>query len=185
MTWGAIETAKLYFQEIFKHHGLSDRIVSDRDTRFTSKFWQELCRLLGTKMAMSTSFHPQTNAANERSHKVIEEMLRCITQLPPTDWDDKLPLVEFAINDAVHSRTGYTPFALDCGQHPANPTTLLTYPYNPSFAGTQTSVTQLLKEQTEALRKARATYLRAVQRDVVKYNKNRIVPEWLKPDQQV
>ena len=46
-------------------------------------------------------------------------------------------------------------------------------------------MTQLLKEQTKALRKARATYLRAVQRDVVKYNKNRIVPEWLKPDQPV
>ena len=78
MTWGAAETAKLYFQEIFKHHGLSDRIVSDRNTRFTSKFWQELCRLLGTRVAMSTSFHPQSNGANERSHKVIEEMLRCI-----------------------------------------------------------------------------------------------------------
>ena len=96
MTWGAVETAKLYFQEIFKHHGLSDRIVSDRDTRFTSKFWQELCRLLGTRVAMSTSFHPQTNGANERSHKVIEEMLRRITQLQPTDWDEKLPLLKQA-----------------------------------------------------------------------------------------
>ena len=108
--WGAKETAELYFREVFKHHGLPDRILSDRDTRFTSKFWQRLWKLCGTHLALTTAYHQNANPANERVHKVIEEMLRSIVQFPPLNWDVYLPAVEFAINNAV-TETGYTPLS--------------------------------------------------------------------------
>ena len=113
-TWGAKETADLIFYRMFPLHGLPERIFSDRDSRFTSKMWQHLWKSLGTKLAMTTPYHPQGNSPNERVHTVIEEMLRHLTQYPPKNWDIHLPLIEFAINNSVSRQTGYTPFYLDC-----------------------------------------------------------------------
>ena len=115
--------AKLYFDEVFKLHGLPTTIRSDRDTRFTSLFWTTLWGLCGTKLSMTAAYHHNANPNNERVHKVIEEMLRIITQTPPEDWDQNFPTVEFAVKNAVTS-TGYTPFELDTGMHPLDPRTV-------------------------------------------------------------
>ena len=80
---------------------------------------------MGTKLAMTTSYHPQANAPNERSHLVIEEALRSLVQFPPTDWEEHLPIVEFVINNSVNRDTGFTLFYLDQGQHLRDPVTLL------------------------------------------------------------
>ena len=73
----AEQTATLFFEYVFKYHGLPQRILSDRDTRFTSKFWKTLMSSLGTSLAMSTAaFHPQTDGQTERLNKTLEEMLR-------------------------------------------------------------------------------------------------------------
>ena len=125
MTFTAEDTARIYFKEVFRLHGLPDVFISDRDTRFTSKFWKTLWSFMGTKLAMTTSYHPQANAPNERSHLVIEEALRSLVQFPPTDWEDHLPVVEFVCNNSVNRDTGFTPFYLDQGQHPLDPVTLL------------------------------------------------------------
>ena len=123
----APETAQLFFDGVFKHHGLPLKIVSDRDSKFTSKFWKGLMRLLGTKLAMSTAFHPQTDGQTERMNKVVEEMLRTVVESRPRDWEEYLPAVEFAYNNSVHRSTGFTPFELDCGQHPVDPHFYLTH----------------------------------------------------------
>src|SRR3984957_10340718 len=99
-TTTASEHALLYVKEVVRLHGLPHSIVSNRDSKFTSKFWKETHRLLGTKLLMSTVFHPQTDGATERANHLVGEILRSVIQPDQSDWDwvDKLPIVEFAIN---------------------------------------------------------------------------------------
>ena len=72
----APEIAKIFFNKVFCHHGLPRVIVSDRDAKFTSHFWRTLFQHLGTKLSMSTAFHPQTDGQTERMNRTLEEMLR-------------------------------------------------------------------------------------------------------------
>lgn len=72
----AIDVATLFFQNIFRHHGIPDSIVSDRDPLSTSKFWSELMRLLQVKLKMSTANHPQTDGRTEVMNRMIEDYLR-------------------------------------------------------------------------------------------------------------
>jgi transposase InsO family protein len=74
--YNASQVAKLLFREIFKLHGLPKTIVSDRDSRFMSTFWQELIRLVGTTLTPSTSYHPQTDGKTEIVNKWLEGYLR-------------------------------------------------------------------------------------------------------------
>uniref|UniRef100_A0AAV1UN18 Uncharacterized protein n=1 Tax=Peronospora matthiolae TaxID=2874970 RepID=A0AAV1UN18_9STRA len=72
----AAETAVHFVDTVFRHHGLPDNIVSDRDPRFTSSFWTSLFELLGTKLQMSTAAHPETDGQTERVNRVLEDVLR-------------------------------------------------------------------------------------------------------------
>ena len=68
--------ASLYVKEIVRMHGVPVSIVSDRDPRFTSRFWHSLQKALGTKLSFSTAFHPQTDGQSERVIQVLEDLLR-------------------------------------------------------------------------------------------------------------
>ncbi len=114
----AADVAALFLKEIWRLHGVPRSIVSDRDGRFVSAFWQELMRLLGTRLRMSSAFHPQTDGQTERANDVAETTLRLYTEYDATDWDLQLPTVEFTMNNTVHASTGYTPFYLYQGYHP-------------------------------------------------------------------
>ena len=67
----ATKVAQLFFEHIVRAFGVPQEIVSDRDRRFTSTFWQHLWKLLGTKTLMSTAFHPQTDGQTERMHRTL------------------------------------------------------------------------------------------------------------------
>ena len=69
--------ADLYISEIVRLHGVPLSITSDRDLRFTSRFWKKLHEALGTKLSFSTTFHPQTDGQSERMIQILEDMLRC------------------------------------------------------------------------------------------------------------
>ncbi|RVX06329.1 Transposon Tf2-2 polyprotein [Vitis vinifera] len=102
--------ASLYVKEIVRMHGVPISIVSDRDPRFTSRFWHSLQKALGTKLSFSTAFHPQTDGQSERVIQVLEDLLRaCILDLQG-NWDDHLPLVEFAYNNSFQASIGMAPF---------------------------------------------------------------------------
>ncbi|GJR24593.1 putative reverse transcriptase domain-containing protein [Tanacetum coccineum] len=68
--------ATLYLNEIVARHGVSISIISDRDSRFTSRFWQSMQEALGTRLDMSTAYHPQTDGQSERTIQTLEDMLR-------------------------------------------------------------------------------------------------------------
>nr|GEZ94850.1 putative reverse transcriptase domain-containing protein [Tanacetum cinerariifolium] len=67
---------KLYMKEVVTRHGDPVSIISDRDGRFTSLFWQALHKALGTRLDMSTAYHPETNGQSERTIQTLEDMLR-------------------------------------------------------------------------------------------------------------
>ncbi|OJT05306.1 Transposon Ty3-I Gag-Pol polyprotein, partial [Trametes pubescens] len=114
----AADLALVYLREVIRLHGLPESIVSDRDSKFTSKFWKELHRLMGAKLLMSTSFHPQTDGLSERTIRSITQILRAIVSPNQLDWYEKLPLAEFALNSATSATTGFAPFELNYGYLP-------------------------------------------------------------------
>ena len=92
----SMDRLALYIKEIVRMHGVPVSIVSDRDPRFTSRFWHSLQKALGTKLSFSTAFHPQTDGQSERVIHVLEDLLRACALDLKGNWDDYLPLVEFA-----------------------------------------------------------------------------------------
>ena len=120
----APELARMFFDHVFKHHGLPRVLISDRDTRFglnRESFWRELWRIIGSKLNMTTANRPQGDGASERYIGTLSTMLRSFAQQNPNDWDLYLSSIEFAYNDSVHPVTGYTPFQLDTGRDPYVP----------------------------------------------------------------
>ena len=72
----ASDVAKVFVKEIYQIHGLPKRIVSDRDSKFTFKFWTSLFQAIGTQLCFSTAYHPQTDGQTERVNQVIKDILR-------------------------------------------------------------------------------------------------------------
>ena len=120
-----MDTARIFMDTVVQEHGLPRVIVSDRDTKFTSSFWREVYKVMGTTLAMSSGFHPQTDGQTERANRSIEEMLRAYVGKHQNDWDDRLGMIEFAYNNSIHSSSGFTPFYLCYGRHPVSPVNLL------------------------------------------------------------
>ncbi|KAK1441182.1 hypothetical protein QVD17_07022 [Tagetes erecta] len=91
-------------------------VVVDRDARFTSHFWQGFQEQIGTKLLLSTAYHPQTDGQSERTIQTLEDMLRaCIIDFGGS-WDTHLPLVEFLYNNSYHSSIGMPPYELLYGR---------------------------------------------------------------------
>jgi hypothetical protein len=114
----ARQIAELVFENVYKLHGLPKYIVSDHDSWFTSIFWEHLHGLIGVKLKMSSSYHPETDGATERMNRTVTTMLRQCVSPKQTDWVQKLPAIEFAINLARSETTGYAPFFLNHGRMP-------------------------------------------------------------------
>ncbi|GKA78247.1 putative reverse transcriptase domain-containing protein [Tanacetum coccineum] len=95
--------ARLYLNEIVAKHGVSISIISDRDSRFTSRFWQSMQEALGTRLDTSTAYHPQTDGQSERTIQTLEDMLRAFILDFEGSWDVHLLLVEFSYNNSYHS----------------------------------------------------------------------------------
>ncbi|GJQ96549.1 putative reverse transcriptase domain-containing protein [Tanacetum coccineum] len=113
--------AKIYVNEIVARHGVPVSIVSDRDGRFTSNFWQDFQEELGTRLHMSTAFHPQTDGQSERTIQTLEDMLRACVIDFGGNWDDHLPLVEFAYNNSYHASIKMPPYEMLYGRRCRTP----------------------------------------------------------------
>jgi hypothetical protein len=113
--------ARLFMNEVVRLHGVPQRIISDRDTRFNSVFFRKFAEALDIDLAMSTAFHPQTDGQTERVNRILQEMLRHYVYNHHEQWVTRLPYAEFAINNSISASTGHTPFYLNYGEHPSTP----------------------------------------------------------------
>ncbi|CAL5400001.1 unnamed protein product [Camellia sinensis] len=113
--------ATLYIKEIIRLHGIPVSIVSDRDPRFVSHFWNKLQEALGTTLKFSTAYYPQTDGQSERTIQTLENMLRiCVLDLKG-NWDEHLPLVEFAYNNSYQASIGMAPYEALYGRRCRSP----------------------------------------------------------------
>ena len=109
-TWNKHQLALGYRQQVVRHHGVLRDIVSDKDARFLSNFWQKLQGSLGIELRMSIAFHPATDEQTERTIQTLEYILRACVLNFGGSWDDKLDMIEFSYNNSYHSSIGMAPF---------------------------------------------------------------------------
>jgi RNase H-like domain found in reverse transcriptase/Reverse transcriptase (RNA-dependent DNA polymerase)/Integrase zinc binding domain/Integrase core domain/Chromo (CHRromatin Organisation MOdifier) domain len=168
-TADAPDVAQLFFQHVFRHHGLPDDIVSDRGSVFTSRFWKTLVAHLGVTPNMSTSFHPQSDGQTERVNQVLEGYLRAFVDYQQDNWQDLLPNAEFAYNNAAHASTGKSPFFVNHGLHPKSPSTAAPPALdstNPAAEQLAATLGELHEQLTHILADAAATQARFYDRKV-------------------
>lgn len=103
---------------VYRLHGMPESIISDRDKIFTSHLWQELFKLSGTQLMMSSSYHTQTDGQTERVNQCLKTFLRCFVQSCPSQWSSWLAMAEFWYNTSAHSSLGRSPFEVLYGRAP-------------------------------------------------------------------
>nr|GEX65691.1 reverse transcriptase domain-containing protein [Tanacetum cinerariifolium] len=93
--------ARMYLKEVVAMHGIPVLIIYDRDPRFTSNFWRSLWKALGTKLDMSTAYHPDTDGQSKKTIQTLKDMLRACVIDFGKGWVNHLSLVEFSITTVI------------------------------------------------------------------------------------
>jgi hypothetical protein len=110
MTYQAPDIARVFINEIVRLHGMPKKIISDRGSVFTGRFWTSFQEALGTQLNFSTAYHPETDGQTERTNQTLEDMLRMYVMDQQKRWEEFLPLVEFAYNNSYQSTIKMAPF---------------------------------------------------------------------------
>ena len=114
----ALELTYKFLKGIVHLHGLPKLIVLDHNTKFTSKFWMELHRLLGVKLKMTTAFHLEGDGQAEQMVQNVVQVIHAAVRPDQCDWVLKVPMTKFAINSSISASTGFAPFELIYGIMP-------------------------------------------------------------------
>ncbi|GFR52906.1 hypothetical protein Agub_g15551 [Astrephomene gubernaculifera] len=166
----AEQTARLFFDNVVRLHGVPANVVSDRGPQFASKFWAALGELLSMRVNLSTAYHPQTDGQTERVNRTLGDMLRNFAGRNPSAWDTYLTAAEFALNNAVNRSSGQSPFFLMYGFHPALPVWReldVSVPAAKTFAKSFVSRLAEAKACLEAAQQRAADYYNRNKKDVV------------------
>lgn len=115
---GAYDLGRLFVRDVWKLHGLPNSIISDRDSLFISEFWKAVCHRLRIDVKLSTAYHQETDGQTEVANAFLEQYLRQYVNFAQDDWDEWLPLAEFAARNVVSESTGLSPFFANAGFHP-------------------------------------------------------------------
>ncbi len=122
----AEEAARLFLRHVVKYWGVPQSIISDRDARFTGRFWTELFKLMGSNLNFSTSMHPQTDGQTERVNALLEIYLRHYVSATQRDWPKLLDVAQFSYNLQRSGATNQSPFEIVTGQQPLTPNAVAT-----------------------------------------------------------
>ena len=173
-TYRTTDIAELIFDLVYRLHGLPERIISDWDSLFTSKFWKRLHQLLNTELRMSSAFHPQTDGATECANCTITQMIRQCVSPDQKDWAVRLPAVEFAINTARSSTMGFSPFQLNYGRNPS----FMIWKVEDEFPGVQ----NFAKQMKLAVMSAHDAIIASRVGNTVQANKKRVTATYKEGD---
>jgi hypothetical protein len=116
MTYSRAKLAELYMSRIVCLDNVPKKIVLDRGTQFTSKFWEKLHESIDTKLNFSSTYHHQTDGQTEWTNQILEDMLRCCALKYNKSWDKSLPYIEFSYNKNYQARIEMTLYKAWYGQ---------------------------------------------------------------------
>nr|KYP54676.1 Retrovirus-related Pol polyprotein from transposon 17.6 [Cajanus cajan] len=157
----AVYTSKVvadtFINNIIKLYGVPKSIVSDRDRIFISSFWKHLFKAQGTTLAMSSSYHPQSDGQTENLNKTLEMYLRCFVFDNPKGWCSMLPWAQFWYNSSLHQSIRMSPFKALYGKDPPS---VLRYETNVTDP---VSVQELLRERDVLLQQLKSNLFKAQQ----------------------
>ncbi|KAD4586323.1 hypothetical protein E3N88_23924 [Mikania micrantha] len=154
-TYPVRKLARIYIDEIVSRHGIPLSIISDRDARFTARFWESLHEAFGTRLDLSTAYHPQTDGQTERTIQTLEDMLRACVIDFCGNWDSHLPLVEFSYNNSYHASIGMAPFEALYGRKCRSPICWT------EVGDSQMTGPEIIQETTDKIRQIRDNLLAA------------------------
>jgi hypothetical protein len=159
--------AEIFAKEIVRLHGFPNSVISDRDPIFVSHFWMELFKLQGTKLKMSSAYHPETDGQTEVINRCLEGYLRCFAADHPKTWSHWVHWAEFWYNSTFHVSIGKTPFEVVYGRQA---------PPIVKFLTNETKVAAValeLKDRDEALNQLKQHLMKAQEQMASYANKKR------------
>ncbi|SGY57336.1 BQ5605_C006g04258 [Microbotryum silenes-dioicae] len=163
----AKDVAKRFHEGWHRFFGPPIRMVSDRDKLFASYFWRAYHKLMGTRLAMSTLFHPETDGRSERTNKTAIQALQAVVNHQQNDWVRHLGNIEFAINASVNALTKKSPFEVVLGRSPRLLPTSLNRPDLPKVPAAKDLIAErkaVLVEVRDALAAAKVQQVEQVNR---------------------
>ena len=121
----ALETAQIFLRRVVRDFGVPQVVISDRGPQFSSEIWKRLLELMGSRVALATTHHPQSDGQSERMIQTLLRVLRSYAQTAADQWEILLPMMQFALNNAPAASGKYSPFQVLFGISPVQPTDLL------------------------------------------------------------
>jgi transposase InsO family protein len=120
-TYSRPQLVELYMSRLVCLHGVPKKIVSDRGTQFTLKFWERLHETLDTQLRFSSAYHPQTDGQTERVNQILKDMLRACALQYGRSWDKSLSYAEISYNNSYQESLKITPFEMLYGHRCRTP----------------------------------------------------------------
>ena len=117
----AKQTAALFTKRVISEHGVPSIVISDRGPQFSSEVWATILKLMGSRTAIATTHHPQTDGQSERVIQTLTRIIRAYVRDQSSTWLEMLPLFQFALNNSASSATHLSPFQLAHGRDPVSP----------------------------------------------------------------
>lgn len=166
------ETAKLFFKHVISKFGIPRQVITDRDTRWRGEFWDAICKQMGMKRSLTTSYHPQTDGQTEVLNQGLEISLRAYIGPSRDDWASHLDTLALSYNSTPHTSTGYAPAYLLRGYLPITGSTIMHSP-DPVPRLTQSTDQNRSSDAAEALNKISAGDVSNVEEMIESFIANR------------
>ena len=122
----AEQTADILVKRVISQFGIPEKVITDRGPQFAANLWHRVLTFLGSKPALASAHHPQTDGQTERAVQTVKRLVSAFANEQEEIWEELLPMFQFALNDAFCESTASTPFRTLYGYDPISPMRLIT-----------------------------------------------------------